>query len=199
MSDPAETVEAGGPADLRAAADRIEVVLDGLRERLELRDWSAVEEVVRLVTDLYGAGLGRLIELADEVLGASAAGVELVDRLLADELVASLLVVHGLHPDDLATRIEQALDGVRPYLASHGGDVQLVGVVEEEGLLRLRLLGSCDGCPSSSETLRSAVREAIFEQVPEIVAIDTEGAVAEPERGAVGPVPVPLGPRPERV
>ncbi len=53
---------------------------------------------------------------------------DLLDRLAADDLVASLLAVHGLHPYDVETRVARALDGVRPYLGSHGGDVELLGL-----------------------------------------------------------------------
>ncbi len=188
---------AGATPDLRAAGDRIEHLLDGLSDRLEPRAWGEVEEVVRLLTDLYGSGLDRTLELVDEVLGDGPVGDELFARLLADELVASLLVVHGLHPEDLAGRVEAALDGCRPYLASHGGGVELLGVDEDAGVVRLRLLGSCDGCPSSSATLRAAVEVAIREAAPEVVLIDTEGAVDATT--AAGPVAVPLGRKSDRV
>lgn len=193
MTDAADDPE--GPPDLRAAGDRIEHLLDRLRAELDPGAWMALEEVVRLVTDLYGAGLERTLDLADEVLGDSPAGSDLFDRLVHDDLVASLLIVHGLHPDEVGRRVEQALDGVRPYLASHGGGVELLGVDEEPGVVRLRLLGSCDGCPSSSATLRDAVEHAIHEAAPEIVTIDTEGGV---EADVPGPVAVPLGRKPER-
>ncbi|MET0884373.1 MAG: NifU family protein [Acidimicrobiales bacterium] len=193
MTDAADDAE--GAPDLRAAGDRIEHLLDRLRTELDPGAWMAVEEVVRLVTDLYGAGLERTLDLADEVLGDSPVGRDLFDQLFDDDLVASLLVVHGLHPDELGRRVEQALDGVRPYLASHGGGVELLGVDEEPGIVRLRLLGSCDGCPSSSATLRDAVENAIHEAAPEIVTIDTEGGV---EADSPGPVAVPLGRKPER-
>ena len=87
--------------------------------------------------------------------------------------MASLLLVHGLHPYDVETRVEQALDGVRPYLGSHGGDVELLGVTDD-GVVRLRLLGSCDGCPSSSVTLKLAVEEAIEAAAPEVDGIEVE-------------------------
>ncbi len=103
--------------------------------------------------------------LDDEVLAA----------LAADELVAGLLVVHGLHPYGIEERVERALEAVRPYLGSHGGDVALLGV-SEEGVVRLRLLGSCDGCPSSSVTLELAVEGAIHEAAPEVSAIEIETA-----------------------
>ena len=79
---------------------------------------------------------------------------DLMDALVADDLVASLLLVHGLHPESLDNRVEAALASVRPFLAQHGGDVELLGIDEDRGAVRLRLLGSCDGCPSSAVTLQ---------------------------------------------
>ena len=110
--------------------------------------------------------------LDDEVLAA----------LAADELVAGLLVVHGLHPYGVEERVERALEAVRPYLGSHGGDVELLGV-SEEGVVRLRLLGSCDGCPSSSVTLELAVEGAIHEAAPEVSAIEIETAADTDDTG----------------
>jgi Fe-S cluster biogenesis protein NfuA/nitrite reductase/ring-hydroxylating ferredoxin subunit len=82
-----------------------------------------------------------------------------------------LLLVHDLHPYDVTTRVEQALEGVRPYLGSHGGDVELLEV-SDDGVVRLQLLGSCDGCASSSVTLKLAVEGAIEAAAPEVVSIE---------------------------
>jgi Fe-S cluster biogenesis protein NfuA/nitrite reductase/ring-hydroxylating ferredoxin subunit len=89
------------------------------------------------------------------------------------------MAVHGLHPDDVATRVARALDDVRPYLGSHGGDVRLVDVTDD-GLVRLRMLGSCDGCPSSSVTLTLAVESAIRDAAPEVTGIEVEETPASP-------------------
>ena len=124
--------------DLRAVGDRIESVLDEIRSSLDQRSWELVEEAVGLVTELYGGGLARVLELVSEAD---------VERLVADDLVGSLLILHGLHPLDLEARVVAALDSVRPYLGSHGGDVEVLGIDEDEGVLHLRMLGSCDGCP----------------------------------------------------
>ena len=136
------------------------------------------EELVREVTDLYGAGLARILEILDD-RGPARRGT--LDALAADELVASLLLIHGLHPQDLQTRVAAALDGVRPYLGSHGGDVELLDV-SDDGVVRLKLLGTCQGCPSSSVTLKFAVEEAIESAAPEVTAIE----VVEAERSAAG-------------
>jgi Fe-S cluster biogenesis protein NfuA/nitrite reductase/ring-hydroxylating ferredoxin subunit len=134
------------------------------------------EELVRLVADLYGAGLERMLDLLHE---RDVLSDDVVDALAADDLVASLLLVHGLHPYPVQTRIERALAGLRPYLGSHGGDVELVEVTGD-GVVRLRMLGSCDGCPSSSVTLTLAVEGAIEAAAPEITAIEVEEPAAAP-------------------
>ena len=158
-----------GPPDLQATGERINTLLEAsaaggvvARER--------AEELVRLVADLYGAGLERVLTILHE---GGHLGDDMLAALAADDLVASLLLVHDLHPYDVQTRVEQALDSVRPYLGSHGGDVELLGV-SEDGVVRLRLLGSCDGCASSSVTLKLAVEGAIEAAAPEIVGIEVE-------------------------
>ncbi len=142
------------------------------------------EELVRLVVELYGAGLERLLELAYD---AGALGDDVLAALAADELVSSLLLVHGLHPYGVEERVERALDGVRPYLGSHGGDVRLLEV-SADGVVRLELLGSCDGCASSSVTLELAVDGAIRSAAPEIVRIDVESAPSAGASAQVIPV-----------
>ncbi|MFC9427080.1 NifU family protein [Streptomyces sp. NPDC056987] len=143
------------------------------------------EELVRLVTDFYGAGLERLLDLVHEHGGLDDT---VLAALAGDDLVASVLLVHGLHPYSVATRVENALESVRPYLGSHGGDVELLGVTED-GTVRLRLLGSCDGCPSSSATLALAVRGAVEAAAPEVGAIEVAESAGTAE--AAGPlVPV---------
>jgi Fe-S cluster biogenesis protein NfuA len=124
-------------------------------------------EALQAVLDLYGEALGRLLDGADPV---------------EDELVSHLLLIHGLHPVDLETRVARALEEVRPHLGSHGGDVELIGV--EDGVARLRLAGTCNGCPSSTVTLRNAIEEALLRAAPDLEGIDAEG-VAEPQPALV--------------
>lgn len=166
--------------------DMIERKLDDLQTRLDPRTFDQAVELLQLVSELYGAGLGRVMELADRF------APELVAHFTADDLLASLLVANGLHPLDLHVRIARALDGVRPFLAGHGGDVELLDVDEQAGAVHLRLLGSCDGCPSSATTLRTTVERAIHEAAPEIAIIDVE----EPSTGSGVSTPIVLGVKP---
>src|ERR687894_1696842 len=99
-----------------------------------------------------------------------------------DELVTHLLLLHGLHPLDVETRVVQALEEVRPYLRSHGGNVELLEI--EGGVARLRLEGSCDGCPSSAVTLKLAIEEAVLKAAPDLERIEAEGVAEPPPRPA---------------
>ena len=167
--------------DPAACGERIELLLEAsaaagpvARER--------AEELVRLVVELYGAGLERLLELVHDT---GSLDDDLLASLAADELVASLLLVHGLHPYGVEERVERALDSVRPYLGSHGGDVRLLAV-SDDGVVHLQLLGSCDGCASSAVTLELAVEDAIRAAAPEVVRIDVEAAAP------TGPAVIPV-------
>lgn len=148
-------------------------------ERL-LEDLEAIEEpeareralaAVQGLVDLYGEGLERIVA----VLSARDDAAELAEALITDELVAHLLLVHDLHPVPVDERVRGALDEVRPYLDSHGGDVELVAI--EDGIVRLRMTGSCDGCGASRVTLKLAIEDAIRKAAPEIEAVAADSVV----------------------
>jgi Fe-S cluster biogenesis protein NfuA/nitrite reductase/ring-hydroxylating ferredoxin subunit len=141
----------------RECVARIEALLE------EVEGLPAAVELVQGLLDLYGEGLARIV----------ASDPTLVARLDGDEVVTHLLLLHGLHPVPLEERVVGALDEVRPYLASHGGGVELLGV--EEGVVRLRLQGSCDGCPSSTATLKLAIEDAIHKAAPDVEDVVAEG------------------------
>ena len=100
-------------------------------------------------------------------------GPALIDLLADDDLVGNLFLLHGLHPLDLEARVRLALEKVRPFLHSHGGNVELLGIAA--GVVRLRMQGSCHGCPSSARTLQTTIEEAIFSKAPDVGAIELEG------------------------
>jgi len=155
------------PLNLRAAGDRIERLLDELAACSDPKPRAIAEELIRQITELYGAALARVLELAED-------GSSLAERLASDELLGSLLVLHGLHPESLETRVRRALESVRPVLGAHKGDVELIDIDPLVNAVRLRLLGSCDGCPSSTVTLQMAVERAILEAAPEVAIIDVD-------------------------
>jgi len=165
---------------IKQAGDRIEEILGSLRAR---GDEAAAEELVGLLVGLYGDGLSRIV---------SALGPDTLQRLIEDPLVESLLLLHDLHPLDVDTRIQRALDRVRPYLGSHAGGVEYLGVTGD-GVARLRLEGSCVGCPSSMVTVQLAITDAVKDAAPEVSEVSVAGMTDPPP---ASPVLLQIGRRP---
>ena len=161
-------------ADTRRLAGQIDTLLSEMETGAPPAVTERVEDLVRALLGLYGAGLERVLEVVD----AQPDGPEVLRRLADDELVGSLLVLHDLHPDDVTVRVQAALDKVRPYLGSHAGGVSLAGV-DGEGVVHLRLEGSCDGCPSSAMTVQNAIEDAILAAAPDVLAVDVQGVVSD--------------------
>lgn len=134
---------------------------------------AAAREMVQALLDLHTAGFVRVLELVSQSSDSQA----ILDAFVEDDLLGHMLLLHGLHPEDLETRVLRALDQVRPYLQSHGGNVELLGVAD--GTVHLRLHGSCQGCPSSLATLQSTIEKAIYDAAPDVAAIEVAG-LAEP-------------------
>jgi len=143
---------------------RIEALLDEVERLPDATARDTATELVQALLELYGEGLRRIALRVD------------MRELAGDELIDHLLFLHGLHPVPVEERVAGALDEMRPYLDSHGGDVELLGV--EEGVVRLRMQGSCKGCPSSSATLKLAIEDAIQRAAPDVESVEAEGAVA---------------------
>jgi Fe-S cluster biogenesis protein NfuA/nitrite reductase/ring-hydroxylating ferredoxin subunit len=162
---------------VRSAGARVEELLDGLRSGPPSAALAA-EELVSLLVGLYGGGLAAIVEVIGE---QGEAGAAILAALADDPRVEGLLLLHDLHPLDVDARIQRALDRVRPYLGSHAGGVQYLGVTD--GVARLRLEGSCDGCPSSTVTVELAIRGAVEDAAPEVTEVVVEGVAAAPEPG----------------
>jgi Fe-S cluster biogenesis protein NfuA len=150
--------------------------LQGLDERLQELErvgdpavQALVRDVVQSLLDLHGVGLGRLLEHLDATT---------LDACASDDVAAGLLLLHGLHPHDLESRVRRALEDVRPLLRSHHGDVELIDV--DDGVVRLRLLGSCHGCASSAITMKLTIEEAVLGRAPDAAGLVVEGVAEGP-------------------
>jgi Fe-S cluster biogenesis protein NfuA/nitrite reductase/ring-hydroxylating ferredoxin subunit len=162
----------------RERVARVDALLEEVEGAIGAVPVDTAIELVQAVLDLYGEGLARVVaHVADRDEDGA-----LARALAGDELVSHLLLLHDLHPVPLDARVSGALAEVRPYLESHGGDVELLGI--EDGVVRLAMRGSCDGCASSTMTLKLAIEDAIHKAAP-----DVEAVVAD---GAVEPAPTPL-------
>ena len=166
--------EEGARRELERRVRRVDALV---RELEALPDEGArrtAVEAVRALLDLHGEGLQRVLDLA---------GPEVAARLADDAAVGGLLLLHGLHPVPFEQRVQRALEGVRPYLGSHGGGVQVLEA--RDGVVRLRLEGTCNGCPSSTATLEHAIERAILEGAPDVAAIHVEGVAEAAPAGFV--------------
>jgi Fe-S cluster biogenesis protein NfuA len=165
-------VDGRAGAGERDAAERVahvEQLLDQLDAIPDRPAREAAIGTVQALLELYGEGLRRIV---------AGLGAQQTRALTGDELVAHLLLLHGHHPVPVEQRVRDALVGVRPYLESHGGDVELLGVAG--GVVRLRLEGSCEGCPASAMTLKLAIEEAVLAAAPDVDRVEAEG-VREPD------------------
>lgn len=139
------------------------------------------KELVQLLMDLHGAGLERILEI---VFQAGEPGVQLIDDLGKDPLVSSLLILYGIHPEDIQTRVERKLEQIRPKLQKMGAEVSAVRVTDGQVRLQLRVEGH--GCGSTARTVQTLVEEAMYDAAPDLTSLIVEGLDAPAASGFVG-------------
>ncbi|MHB8719572.1 MAG: NifU family protein [Candidatus Dormibacteria bacterium] len=149
--------------------NRIDELVESLGAIADPAARAQVEELLGAVLALHGDALRSIL---DAVAAQPDGGAALFEAFSRDHLVRSVLLVHELHPRTLHDRVEEALESVRPIMHGHKGDVELIGI--EDDVVRLRLRGSCDGCPSSELTMKAAVETALYEAAPELLGIEVE-------------------------
>jgi Fe-S cluster biogenesis protein NfuA len=180
---------------------RMEELIGALESAPDAAVREQVRELIQTLLELHGAGLERILST---IYDSSNHGAAVIDDLSRDQLVSGLLLLHGLHPLDLETRVRHALEEVKPRLGLHGGSVELLGV-SPEGRAQLRLQGNCHECPSSRLTLRYSIEEALSMAAPDLAGLDVEGlADEEPKVSGNGsalapkftdcPLPIGTGP-----
>ncbi len=168
--------------------ERIQDLTAQIDELSDVRARTLAQELVAAVIAMYGDGLRRIIEAITE---SREAGATILDQLSEDGAVASLLLIHDLFPISLQDRVVEALDTVRPYMESHGGNVELLSV--QDGVARLELQGSCNGCAASRATLELAIKQALDEHAPDLVGLEVLGVTESELPGANG-VALPMAP-----
>ncbi len=143
MAAPARLVE---ERELQKRLAHVDALVGELQQLSDPASWARVEELLSTVLDLHGEALSRMLD----ALGPRGilTPIGCCRRMADDDVIKGVLLLHGLHPLDLRTRVEGALESVRPYMRSHGGGVELVGVSGDT--VRIRLQGHCQGCPSST-------------------------------------------------
>jgi Fe-S cluster biogenesis protein NfuA len=172
--------------ELDEGHDQLFLRVQELQEKLDSAGDPATrelaEELVFAVVQMYGAGLERIV---DSLLAAGEEGRRLAVALAEEEQVAALLMIHDLHPVPLLERVQGALEQVRPYMESHGGNVELLSL--EQGVARISLRGSCSSCAASTVTLELAIKQALEQAAPDLEGLEVEGMTGVATDTPTGP------------
>ena len=167
--------------DERLAFDDVLPRIAELAERLAEHDDQEVAETATEMLDwidvFHANGVGRIVEMIREWRGDI-----LLESVAADPVAGALLAAYGLGDsadlDAARVSVQAALAEVRPYLHSHGGDMEVVHI--EDGVVRLKLHGSCDGCTASDATIIEQVEAAMKEHWVDFRRIEVEEMTADP-------------------
>lgn len=134
------------------------------------------EELLDWIDVFHANGVGRMVEMVREWRGDI-----LLESFAADPVVGTLLDAYGLGGADVAetarVAVQAALAEVRPYLHSHGGDMEVVSL--EDGVVRLKLHGSCDGCTAADATIIERVETALQQHWGDFRRVEVEAMTAE--------------------
>jgi Fe-S cluster biogenesis protein NfuA len=171
----ADNVDTGDARRLRETGERIEGLLSEIGTLVTPAVQAKIDAALKATLDLYAGGLGRLVDIA---LATGAEPDQFRKGVVGDELVSSLLLLHGLHPLPAETRIERALELTRPVLQAQGLASELDGL-DESGTARVRIVGAADGRTRPWAAIREAITRCIEEAAPEVRAVEIEGMPPE--------------------
>jgi Fe-S cluster biogenesis protein NfuA len=150
---------------------------------------SSADPAVRAITktlmqslmDLHGAAIEKALDI---VADSGEQGMAIIDRLGRDPLVGSVLILYGLHPEDLETRVVKAVDKARPQLRKQGCEVELVSV--NDGAIRLRVETGSHTCGSTAKTLQATLEGTMYDAAPDLTSLTIEGFEEKSASGFVG-------------
>jgi len=189
----------GDGKDFRQDIQRIGGLVQEIESIADPAIRAATKDLVQSLMDLHGAALERALEI---VADTGETGMSIIDRLGRDSLVSSVLILYGLHPEDLESRVVKAVDRVRQQLRKQGCEVELLSV--NDGAIRLRVETGSHTCGSTAKTVQSTLEGAVYDAAPDLVSLAIEGLEEKPASGFValdklmgGSVPSLVAPGPQ--
>jgi Fe-S cluster biogenesis protein NfuA len=162
---------------------RMQHMGDSIRELDEVADPATrtrVKALIQSLMELHSAGFEKTLEIIFE---SGDSGQHTIDRLGRDPLVGSLLVLYGLHPEDIETRVTKALDKVRPQVRKQGAEIELIA--NDGGTVCLRVQLEGHACGSTASTIKSALEDAIYDAAPDLTSLEIEGLEGKPSSGFI--------------
>jgi hypothetical protein len=169
-------------SDEERTLERVQELIAALEGLADPAVAAPARELLQLVLELHGQGLARLLQ----IVAAAGDAPVLLERLALDPQVKGLLLLHGLHPEDLETRVHKVVERLRPHLAVTGVSVQAARI--EDGAVRLELRCAGNGGLARAEALRREIEDAVFDAAPDIAGIEILGLpvpAADPMRAVV--------------
>ncbi len=166
--------------DFREDMQRIGGLVQELESIADPAVRAATKDLVQSLMDLHGAALEKALDIVAE---AGEPGMNIIGRLGRDPLVSSVLILYGLHPEDLETRVVKAIDRVRPQLRKQGCEVELLGM--SDGVIRLRVETGSHTCGSTAKTVQASLEGAIYDAAPDMSSLVIEGLEEKPASGFV--------------
>ncbi|MFZ3333872.1 MAG: NifU family protein [Candidatus Acidiferrales bacterium] len=160
--------------DLQKKMRRIGDMVERLESAADPSVRAMARELVESLMVLHGAGLERILELTAET---GELGNGIIRKYGGDELVSSLLLLYGLHPDDMLTRVERALEKARPFLQSHSASAELISI-GDDGRVSVRVHLKAGGCGSTAATAKATLEAAIQDAAPDARSIVVEDPAA---------------------
>jgi Fe-S cluster biogenesis protein NfuA len=149
---------------------RIGELVEQLESAADPNARAAAKELVESLMALHGGALERMLEIASE---SGAQGETIIRKCGSDELVSSVLLLYGLHPESLQTRVTRALEKSRAFLESHSANAELVSI-HEDGTVTVRLEVKSNGCGSSGAQVKPTLEAALQNAAPDAAAIVVE-------------------------
>jgi Fe-S cluster biogenesis protein NfuA len=165
--------------DFRGDIQRIGGLVQEIESIADPAIRAATKNLVQSLMDLHGAAL----EKALEIVADNADGMSIIDRLGRDSLVSSVLILYGLHPEEIETRVVKAVERLRPQMRKQGCEVELLGVVD--GAIRLRVETGSHTCGSTAKTLQATLEGAMYDAAPDLSFLVIEGLEEKPASGFV--------------
>jgi Fe-S cluster biogenesis protein NfuA len=156
--------------ELQKRMQRIGEMVEQLESAADPSARALARELLESLMALHGAALERILEIASE---AGEAGETVIRKCGRDDLVSSLLLLYGLHPEDLRTRVTRALEKSRGNLESHAASAELVSI-GEDGVVAVRLRIKSNGCGSTAATVKSTLEVALQDAAPDATSIVVE-------------------------
>lgn len=166
--------------DFRGDMQRIGGLVQEIESIADPAIRATTKNLVQSLMDLHGAALEKALDITAD---AGEPGMNIIDLLGRDPLVSSLLVLYGLHPDDIETRVVRAIDKIRPQLRKQGCEVEILA--SSDGVIRLRVETGAHTCGSTAKTVQATLEGAVNDAAPDLTSLEIEGFDEKPSSGFV--------------